>query len=71
MSQESRRQMINSFYCVNTPYPMDNCFTGRYDRSRQMPVKDVLYVLPAGLVIECAFSRWRIILPSCLDIVTS
>ena len=24
------------------PYPMDNCFTGRRDRSRQTPEKDVL-----------------------------
>ena len=53
------------------PYPMDNCFTGRRDWSRQTPEKDVLYTLPAGLVTECALSRWRIVLPSCLDIVTS
>ena len=32
------------------PYPMDNCFTGRRDRSRQMPEKDVLYIIPAGPV---------------------
>ena len=25
---------------------MDNCFTGRRDRSRQTPEKDVLYILP-------------------------
>ena len=56
--------------CVNTSYPMDNCFTGR-DQSRQTPEKDVLYILPAGLVTECAFARWRIVLPSCLDSVTS
>ena len=31
------------FYCVNTSYPMDNCFTGRRDRSRQTSEKDVLY----------------------------
>ena len=36
------------FYCVNTSYPMDNCFTGRRDRSRQTPEKDVLYIIPAG-----------------------
>ena len=24
------------------PYPMDNCFTDRHDRSRQMSEKDVL-----------------------------
>ena len=35
------------FYCVNTSYPMDNCFT---DRSRQTPEKDVLYIIPAGPV---------------------
>ena len=32
------------------PYPMDNCFTGRCDRSRQTPEKDVLYIIPAGPV---------------------
>ena len=53
------------------PYPMDNRFTGRHDRSRQTPEKDVLYILPAGPVTECAFARWRIVLPSCLDRVTS
>ena len=35
------------------PYPMDNCFTGQRDRSRQTPEKDVLYIIPAGLVTEC------------------
>ena len=44
------------------PYPMDNCFTGRRDRSRQTPEKDVLYILPAGPVTERAFARWRIVL---------
>ena len=38
------------FYCVNTSYPMDNCFTGRRDWSRQTPEKDVLYIIPAGPV---------------------
>ena len=38
------------FYCVNTSYPMDNCFTGRRDRSRQTPEKDVMYIIPAGPV---------------------
>ena len=32
------------------PYPMDNCFTGRRDRSHQTPEKDVLYRIPAGPV---------------------
>ena len=32
------------------PYPMDNIFTGRRDRSRQTPEKDVLYIIPAGPV---------------------
>ena len=31
-------------------YPMDNCFTGRRDRSRQTPEKDVLYIILAGPV---------------------
>ena len=38
---------------------MDNCFTGRHDRSRQTPEKDALYILPAGPVTECAFARWH------------
>ena len=42
--------MKKYFYCANTSYPMDNCFTGRRDRSRQMPEKDVLYIVPAGPV---------------------
>ena len=53
------------------PYLMDNCFTGRRNQSRQTLEKDILYILPAGPVTECAFTRWRIVLPSCLDIVTS
>ena len=40
----------NRFYCVNTSYPMDNCFTGRRDWFRQTPEKDVLYIIPAGPV---------------------
>ena len=32
------------------PYPMDNCFTGWRDRSRQTPEKDVLYIILAGPV---------------------
>ena len=44
------------------PYPMDNCFTGRRDRSHQTSEKDVLYILPAGPITECAFARWRIVL---------
>ena len=61
----------NEFHCINTSYPMDNCFTGRRNQSRQIPEKDVLYILLAGPVTECAFARWRIVLPSCLDIVMS
>ena len=53
------------------PYPMDNCFTGRRDRSRQMPEKDVLYIILTGPVTECAFARRLLVLPSCLDSVTS
>ena len=50
---------------------MDSCFTGQRDQSRQTPEKDVLYILLAGLVTECAFARWHIVLPSCLDSVPS
>ena len=46
------------FYCINTSYPMDNCFIGRRDRSRQTPEKDILYILPAEPVTECAFARY-------------
>ena len=38
------------FYCVNTSYPMDNCFTGRHNRSCQTPEKDILYIILARLV---------------------
>ena len=41
---------------------MDNCFTGRRDRSRQTSEKDVLHIIPAGPLTECAFARWRIVL---------
>ena len=40
----------SQFYCVNTSYPMDNCFTGHCDRSSQTSEKDVLYIIPAGPV---------------------
>ena len=53
------------------PYPIDNCFTGRRDRSRQTLEKDVLYIILAGPATECAFAKWRIVLPCCLDNVTS
>ena len=59
------------FYWVNTSYPMDNYFTGQHDRSRQMPEKDVLYIILAGPVTESAFARCRLILPSCQDSMTS
>ena len=49
------------------PYPMDNCFTGRRDRSRQMTGKVILYKLPAGPVTECTFARCRLMHTSCLD----
>ena len=42
---------------------MDNYSTGWRDRSRQTSEKDVLYMIPAGPVTECAFARWRIVLP--------
>ena len=44
------------------PYPTDNCFTGRRDQSRQMSEKDVLYIIPAGPVTECALARWHTVL---------
>ena len=50
----SEAKLNTQFYCINTSYPMDNCFTGRRDQSRQTPEKDVLYILPAGPVTEVA-----------------
>ena len=52
------------------PYPMDNCFTSR---TVTLPndKKAVLYIIPAGPVMECAFARWCIIHPSSLDMLTS
>ena len=50
---------------------MDNCFTGQRDQSRQTTEKAVLYIIPAGPVTECAFARWRSVLLSSLDILTS
>ena len=59
------------FYCVNTSYPLDNCFTGRRDQSRQTTEKFILYKLPAGPVTECTFARCRLAHTSCLDRMTS
>ena len=39
-------KLVNKIKLI--PYPMDNCFTGRRDRSRQTSEKDVLYVIQAG-----------------------
>ena len=47
-----QRLVIIPFYCVNTSYPMDNCFTGRHDWSRQTSEKDILYIILAGPVIR-------------------
>ena len=56
------------------PYPMDNCFTGRRRPARQTTEKVALYecIMPsqAGRS-HCALARWRVVLPSCLDSVTS
>ena len=46
---------------------MDNCFTGRRDRSRQTPEKDVLYIIPAGPVSRTSMDvthspAWREVL---------
>ena len=59
------------FYCINTSYPMDHCFTGRRDRSHQMTEKVILYKLPAGPVTECTFARCRLVHTPCLDRMTS
>ena len=59
------------FNCVNTSYPMDNCFTGRRDQSRQTPEKDVLYIIPAGPVSSVYLLGGASILASCPDRVTS
>ena len=36
-----------------------------------MTEKAVLYILLAEPVTGCAFARWHIMLPSCLDMLTS
>ena len=46
--QKTKYPLLNFYKLI--PYPMDNCFTGRRNRSRQTPEKDVLYRIPAGLV---------------------
>ena len=53
------------------PYPMDNCFTGRRDRSRQTTEKVILYKIPAGPVTVCTFTRCRLMHTSCLVRMTS
>ena len=53
------------------PYPMDNCFTGRRDRSRQTSEKDVLYIIPAGPARRVHSQVAHRTSSSCLDIVTS
>ena len=53
------------------PYPMDNCFTGRRNRSRQTTEKVILYKIPAGPVTECTFARCRLVHTSCLVRMTS
>ena len=59
------------FYCVNTSYPMDNSLSGRRRPARQTSEKDVLCRhRPAGPQY-CALPRWRLVLPSCLDNLTS
>ena len=57
----------------NSSCPMDNCFTGQRDQSHQTSEKDVLYIIPAGPVTECAFARWCIVLPllSRCDVIAS
>ena len=50
---------------------MDNCFTGRRDRSRQTTEKVILYKIPAGPVTVCTFARCRLVHTSCLDRMTS
>ena len=59
---------LHQFYCINISYPMDNCFTGRRDRSRQTTGKVILYIIPAGSV---TFARCRLVSTSCLDRMTS
>ena len=41
------------------------------DRSHQTPKKDMLYILLAGPVMECAFARCHLVLPFCPDSMTS
>ena len=50
---------------------MDNCYTGRRDRSRQTTEKVMLFIQPAGPVKEGTFARCRLAHASCLERMTS
>ena len=50
---------------------MDNCYIGRHDRSRQMTEKVILFIQPAGPVMEFTFASCRLMHASCLDSMTS
>ena len=53
------------------PYPMDNCSSGQSRLARQTSEKDVLcFHRPAGYCTS-ALARWHVILPSCLESMTS
>ena len=49
---------------------MDNCFTGRRDRSRQTPEKDVLYRIPVGVCIRQVAHRTSFLSRQC-DVIAS
>ena len=53
------------------PYPMDNSLSGRRRPARQTSEKRRPVSPPARPVQCCALARWSVVLPSCLDNVTS
>ena len=59
------------FYCVNTSYPMDNSLSGRRGPGPPNVRKRRPVSPPARPAQWCALARWRVVLPSCLDRVTS
>ena len=54
---------LQCFTSLFLPYPIDNGYTGRRDRSHQMTEKAVLCYPPAEPAMQCASARWYIVLP--------
>ena len=60
-----------TFYCINTSYPMDNSFPVGADRPAKRQKKTSCVSTGRSVPSTSALARWRVVLPSCLDRVTS